>query len=171
MNTSIIWFCPRQRLRTVFKERPDSQAATGYVRSKARFQLDAIVVENLATNESVVMWLGSRAYRAEMKAPMLVPPTRSTGMPASSSALRTPTCANPRAPPPPKTTPTDRPVRCRARRATSERALAVDTTEDGVCTTGMGGAPKIGANRGRIGEAKRLLLLIALLKSEEVAPE
>mmetsp|Transcript_5369 Transcript_5369/g.22721 ORF Transcript_5369/g.22721 Transcript_5369/m.22721 type:complete len:320 (-) Transcript_5369:458-1417(-) len=38
---------------------------------------------------------------------MLVPPSISTGTPSSSSAIKTPTCANPRAPPPAKTKPTE----------------------------------------------------------------
>ena len=52
-------------------------------------------------------------------APMLEPPTWSIGIPSSSSALITPMWAIPRAPPPPSTRPTARPVRWRATRATS----------------------------------------------------
>jgi len=41
-----------------------------------------------------------------MYSPMDVPPNKSTGTPSSSSAIKTPTCANPRAPPPASTNPT-----------------------------------------------------------------
>eukprot|EP00982_Pelagococcus_subviridis_P006995 30394-Pelagococcus_subviridis.AAC.5 len=41
-------------------------------------------------------------------APMDVPPSISTGTPSSSSAINTPTCANPLAPPPASTNPTPR---------------------------------------------------------------
>ena len=40
-----------------------------------------------------------------MNSPMDVPPNKSTGTPSSSSAIKTPTCANPRAPPPASTKP------------------------------------------------------------------
>ena len=39
--------------------------------------------------------LRSSAYRAPMKEPMDVPPTRSTGTPASSNAFSTPMCEQP----------------------------------------------------------------------------
>jgi hypothetical protein len=45
-----------------------------------------------------------------MKAPWLVPPTASSGTPASSRAVKTPRCARPREPPPDSTSPTARPA-------------------------------------------------------------
>ena len=60
-----------------------------------------------------------QANWAAIKAPMLLPPIRSTSMPDSASARSTPTWAKPLAPPPPSTTPTAVPVRNRASRAKS----------------------------------------------------
>ncbi len=54
------------------------------------------------------------AYSAAMKAPWLVPPTQSSGTPASSSAVSTPRCARPRLPPPHSTMPTALPAIMRA---------------------------------------------------------
>ena len=53
---------------------------------------------------------------AAMNAPMLQPPTRSISMPAAANSSSTPMCANARAPPPEKTTPTERPAIRRAAR-------------------------------------------------------
>ena len=52
-------------------------------------------------------------------APILVPPTISMGTPACCKARITPMWAKPRAPPPPNTRPTARPVRKRASRSKS----------------------------------------------------
>ena len=54
-----------------------------------------------------------------MTAPMLVPPTTSISMPRSCSARQTPRCANPRAPPPARTSPTALRLSIRASRAMS----------------------------------------------------
>ncbi len=46
--------------------------------------------------------------------PMLTPATLSIGIPCSIRALMTPKCAQPLAPPPPRTRVTSVPVKCRA---------------------------------------------------------
>ena len=47
---------------------------------------------------------------APTSAPMLVPATQWIGMPSSRTALITPICAQPRAPPPPRARPTFLPL-------------------------------------------------------------
>eukprot|EP00982_Pelagococcus_subviridis_P011707 31112-Pelagococcus_subviridis.AAC.2 len=59
------------------------------------------------------------AYSAATSAPCDVPPTTSTGTPASSKARSAPRCARPWPPPPVKTTPTACPATCRANRERS----------------------------------------------------
>ena len=61
------------------------------------------------------------ACRPAITAPMLVPVTRSTCRPASSSSASTPTWANARAPPPARARPSDRPA---SRSATGRSAVA-----------------------------------------------
>jgi len=56
---------------------------------------------------SSASWAGLMplAYRAAIRPPMLVPTTRSIGMPSSSSTRSSPMWASPRAPPPPRASP------------------------------------------------------------------
>lgn len=74
-----------------------------------------------------VVILRSEHQRAPIKAPMLTPPTMSTGMPASWMAFSIPMWAAPRAPPPPSTRPIELPVSQRAKREKSECMFGSDS--------------------------------------------
>jgi len=60
----------------------------------------------VSTSRSSSSALYPAAYKPPTIAPMLVPDTAQTGMRSRSSTLSTPMCAEPRAPPPPSTRPT-----------------------------------------------------------------
>ena len=85
--------------------------------SKCRGELSAPT--SSLTRGSMCVVLAYLAYNAAIRAPLLVPPTTSTGTPKSSSARSAPRCANPCPPPPVSMTPTARPATCLASRSTS----------------------------------------------------
>ena len=92
----------------------------GYVRSTRNRHFWIILLQKLlALTVSSAMSL-SLLQIPPMKDPMLTPATVSMGMPASKIALIMPTWEQPRAPPPPSTSPTDVPVTMRASREKSE---------------------------------------------------
>ena len=106
---------PNSRFSSRLTLRPATSETTGSVKSERGF-----VATKLRRKRSIISsWLQSAATPAPMIAPMLVPPTRSMGMPYSRSARTTPRCAKPRAPPPDRTMPMPRPVSSRATRAMS----------------------------------------------------
>ncbi len=106
---------PNSRLSRRLTLRPETSETTGSVKSAS-----GLVATKLRRKRSIISAsLQSAATPAPMIAPMLVPPTRSTGMPYSRRARTTPRCAKPRAPPPESTMPTPRPVIRRATRAVS----------------------------------------------------
>ena len=90
---------------------------------------EGIVVNRVRLGERVPQSLldlsivDSSAMAAPMIAPMLQPPIKSIGIFASRSALTTPRCANPRAPPELSTRPTAEPCSNLASRATSSALL------------------------------------------------
>ena len=91
----------------------------GRVRSASRCRGELSTPTSSLTRGSMCVVLAYLAYRAATSAPRLVPPTASTGTPASSNARSAPRCARPCPPPPVSTTPTARPATCRASRWTS----------------------------------------------------